>query len=410
MLAPMSNGPLFEDKSPRPAHGSSPPPLRLRMPARSTFPDRAALEDVKRQLAATMIERGHQQLEILHDPEMQIAGFVCIHSTKRGPALGGLRFRQYDSALAAGEDVLNLAEGMSLKALAADLPLGGGKAVLIKPDRIDNTEAYFERVGELLHQVCPNGAYITAEDMGTDVTTLGIIKRRYPFVVGLEGGAGDPSPWTALGVLKSIKAVNREILGNSSLEGITVAIEGVGNVGMQLARFLHKRGAKLIVADIDQQKALKAANSFDATIVAPEEILRQKCDILAPCAIGGVIRADNVQQIRAAAIVGAANNIIQGEDPEVHWALYNQGTFYAQDFFANAGGLCRVPLDITDDLKRKLLKHDWKQIETIKDTSFLGRIRKIPIKLMDAVKQTPEGTPPSLHMLKSAKEALDRAA
>jgi len=377
------------------------------LPKTVTFPTLAELQAVVKQLQPEMKRRGHQLLEILYDPKLQIAGFVSIHSTERGPALGGLRNFNYRSALDAAEDVLNLAEGMSYKALGADLPLGGGKAVLIEPPAVRDEEVYYGRVGELLLEACPKGSYISAEDMGTTVQRLGYVSKTYPYTVGLDGGSGDPSPATALGVFLSIEAINRELLGNLSLEGKTVAIQGVGNVGMHLAERLHGAGAKLIVADINPELVKKAVERFGAEECTPEDILYAECDILAPCARGGVLTPDNVGRIRAKeAVIGSANNVIRNEDEAVHRALHKMGIVYAPDFIVSAGGLCQVALDIKGDLLENLVKNGWSQVKNINDTGVVERIHSIPERLIKGLKEVDGNTPPSLLILERAKQAL----
>ncbi len=377
-------------------------PLRHQLQGLSfTSPCPASLSDLliaKEALSLEMTRRGHERLEILHDANLGISGFVAIHNTKSGPALGGLRITKYNNAVEAGRDTLDLAEGMTLKARAANLPLGGGKGVLMAPAGISDEAEFFKGVGRLLSQLFPDGAYITAEDLGTSVSRLEEVKKNYPFVVGTSKGVADPSPYTALGVFLSIEAVAKEVLGQSSLNGLTVAIQGLGHVGMPLAEKLHAAGAHLIVADIDQTRAKEAVQRFGARI--SEDIISEKCDILCPCARGAVVNKNTIASIRAKALVGAANNIIASEDEELHKKLHQQNCFVLNDFVANGGGLLAVATELRGTLRDRLEANGWNSISRLTDAHPLDLVRTIPGRFINAhreARQLKEIT--SLHIL-----------
>lgn len=268
---------------------------------------------------------------------------VAVHSTALGPSLGGLRLWHYDSTAAAVSDVLRLAKGMTLKAAAAGLDLGGGKGVICARSSALSPAGRRELLldfGDLVESL--DGRYITAEDVGTGTDDMEAIAERTEHVTGLPqaaGGGGDPSPFTAIGVEAAMRACVESRLGTADLRGLGVTIIGLGHVGSRLAMRLRTAGARLSVCDVDDRKRDLAAR-LDARWVGPDEALRADCDVLAPCALGGVIDDDNVHRLHAGIVCGAANN--QLTDDGLAEALADRGILYAPDFVVNAGGLIGV--------------------------------------------------------------------
>ena len=267
---------------------------------------------------------------------------VALHDTRLGPAIGGCRFLEYDSDEAALVDALRLARGMTYKAALAGLPHGGGKTVLIRPRRMFDRAAIFRAFGRFLDGL--GGQYYTAEDSGTGVEDMEVVRSVTKQVVGTGGGSGDPSPFTALGVRRGIEACVKIKLGRSSLEDVHVAIQGVGHVGYHLCRELHAAGAKLTVADIDPLKAERAQRELGANVVPIDRIFDVECDVLSPCALGSALNDDTIPRLRALIVAGAANN--QLAEPRHGDDLNARGILYAPDYAINAGGLINVALEL----------------------------------------------------------------
>ncbi len=283
----------------------------------------------------------HERVLLAADAETGLKAILAVHSTARGPAFGGCRFWTYDNELAALNDSLRLSQGMSLKNALADLPFGGGKAVIIKPAGDFDRPALFAAFGRAVQSL--EGAYITAEDVGTTTADMLGMQAQTQFVSGIpRAGAfgGDPSPKTAWGVFVSIEAGVKLHLKRNSLEGVRVAIQGLGAVGWHLAEFLHKAGAKLVVTDVDAAKIARAQQLLGAQAVGIDEILSADVDVLAPCALGAALNSVSVPQIRAQLIAGAANNqLATAADGD---ALQQRGICYLPDYLVNAGGIISV--------------------------------------------------------------------
>ena len=302
-------------------------------------------------LVERLASHGYGELHLAHDPATGLRAYVAVHDTRLGPALGGCRFIPYASEEQAAIDALRLGRGMTYKAALAGLPLGGGKAVLWREDGTETRLApgsparrdLFRAFGRVVEGL--RGRYITAEDSGTSPEDMVEIATATKHVVGLpeaKGGVGDPSPYTARGVRRGIEAVAREVLGRDSLAGVHVAIQGIGHVGLSLARELAQAGCKLTVADIMFSRIRLAQDQVqkDVGIADIDGILETECDILAPCALGGVIRGDTVGRLRCQAVAGAANN--QLADASIDDALHRRGIFWAPDYAVNAAGLMWV--------------------------------------------------------------------
>lgn len=282
------------------------------------------------------------RLESLHfaqDPQSGLKAIIAIHNSHLGPALGGCRYLSYPDEQSAIADALRLAKGMSYKAALAGVGQGGGKAVIMRPAHVDNRGALFEAFGRFIETL--NGHYITAMDSGTSSADMDCIAQHTQHVTSTTA-EGDPSPHTAMGVFAGIRATAMARLGSDNLEGLRVAVQGLGNVGYALAEQLHAAGAELLVSDLDEGRVQLAMEQLGAHPVASEALLATPCDILAPCGLGGVLNSQSVLQLRCAAVAGAANNQLASCD--VADTLQARGILYAPDYVINAGGLIYVAL------------------------------------------------------------------
>jgi leucine dehydrogenase len=281
---------------------------------------------------------------------------MAIHSTALGPALGGTRFYPYGSEAEALEDVLRLSQGMSLKAAAAGLDLGGGKAVIIGDHRKLKSERLWRAYGRVVDSL--RGRYITAEDVGTDAHDMELIRRETRWVVGVpveEGGSGDPSPATARGIMAGIRATARFVWGDEDISGKCVAVLGVGKVGTDLVRRLHENGCKITVADIYPPSLERVRNEYDVTVVEPDEIYDVECDIFSPCSLGSVLTEQTIPRLKTQVIVGCANNqLATVEDGD---RLEARDILYAPDFVVNAGGLINVNEELRGYTTEKAAAH-----------------------------------------------------
>lgn len=294
-------------------------------------------------------ESGHERVLICSNPDVGLKAIIAVHSTVLGPGLGGVRMYPYKSFDEALTDVLRLSKGMTYKAAAAGLNLGGGKAVIIADSKKDKSEALLRCFGQYVDSL--NGLYITAEDVGTDMEDMEVILTETRWVTGkspAHGGSGDPSPVTAYGTLQGIKAAANWKWDDPSLEGRSVAIQGLGSVGHHLARYLiDDEGARVVGSDIDPEK-VETARELGVEIVPPEEITAADCEILAPCAMGATLNDDTIPKLKCQIIAGAANNQLHHEERHGH-ALHERGILYAPDFVINAGGLINVYNELTGE-------------------------------------------------------------
>lgn len=269
------------------------------------------------------------------DPDTGMKAIIAIHSTKLGPALGGCRFIEYPDTNAALYDAMRLARGMSYKAALANLPLGGGKSVIIKPHSSYNHAAYFHKFGEFVNEL--GGRYITALDSGTQLSDMDIIAEHTPYVASLSSHNGDPSPSTARGVVRGIQAAIAFKLHKTDLSGLHIAIQGLGHVGYLVAKHLHELGVRLTVADIDPIRVNQAVKEFGATAAPTDTIHKVPCDVFSPCALGSIINDTSINQLQTTIIAGAANN--QLAHAYHGQRLHDKGIVYATDYVINAGGL-----------------------------------------------------------------------
>ncbi|MDO8799012.1 Glu/Leu/Phe/Val dehydrogenase dimerization domain-containing protein [Phenylobacterium sp.] len=287
---------------------------------------------------------GHESVNAFFDEKTGLKCIIAVHSTALGPAAGGCRMWPYASADLALEDALRLSRAMSYKNAMADIPLGGGKAVIIGDARTQKTPALFEAFGRAVDAL--GGRYWTAEDVGVSPADLMHARRETRYVAGLEGHAaasGDPSPVTAEGVFRGVALSVRRAL-NRDLSGVTVAIQGVGHVGAYLADKLHAAGAKLIITDTNPEALRAVAERTGAKVVSPADIFEAQADVFAPCALGGAINAETLPRLKARIIAGGANN--QLATPEVGRALFERGMLYAPDYVINGGGIINVAAEI----------------------------------------------------------------
>lgn len=282
---------------------------------------------------------GLERLHLASDPATGLRAIIAIHSTARGPAIGGCRFIQYNSDEDAIIDAARLARGMSYKSALAGLPHGGAKAVIIQPSGTYDRNALMQAFGRFVNDI--GGQYITAMDSGTQTTDMDAISQTTRWV-SCTSSSGDPSPYTALGVFEGIKAAVMHRSGSHALGGLHVAVQGLGHVGYAVARLLYDAGAHLTVTDIDSAKVLKAVNEFGAKAVAADKIYAVDCDIFCPCGLGAVINDHTVHQLNCNIVAGSANNQLARENHGE--LLHKRGILYAPDYLINAGGLIFVAL------------------------------------------------------------------
>ena len=287
----------------------------------------------------------HEEIVICYNKDAGLKAIIAIHNTALGPALGGTRMWNYASDEEALVDVLRLSKGMTYKAAASGLNLGGGKAVIIGDPKTQKNEALFRAFGQYVQSL--NGRYITAEDVGTTEKDMEYVYAETRWVTGISkslGGSGDPSPFTAHGVLMGIKASVKEKFNTDSLKGIRVAVQGLGNVGYHLVEYLVKEGAQITVTDIDADKCKKVEKEYNVKVVDKDQILFTDCDVLAPCALGAIFNDQTIPKVKAKIIAGGANN--QLAEQRHGQALKEVGILYAPDYVINAGGLMNVFVEL----------------------------------------------------------------
>ena len=290
---------------------------------------------------------GYEEVWLANDPDASYHAILAIHSTRRGPALGGTRIMRYADDDAALTDVLRLARGMTYKCAAANIPLGGGKSVIVEPrhdyDRAELLRAHGRAVESL------GGRYVTSVDIGTSPEDMVIVRETTTHVTGLPNELGDPSPVTARGVVRAIEAARQVTTSSRDLRGVRVAIQGCGHVGRALAVQLSALGARSIVCDVSEQRAKAVAEQCEGELCAPDDVYAVDADVYAPCATGATLNAKTIPRLEARIVAGAANNQLETHrDGE---ALRERGITYVPDFIANAGGaiyLCRVLAGWTD--------------------------------------------------------------
>jgi len=306
---------------------------------------------------------GHEQVVFCSDPEVGLKAIIAIHDTTLGPALGGTRMWNYPSDAEAITDVLRLSRGMTYKAAVAGLNLGGGKAVIIGDPYTQKNEMLFRSYGRYIETL--RGRYITAEDVGTTVRDMEWIRMETSYVTGVGGehGSGDPSPYTALGVFVGIKAAAQFAYGSDSLAGKRIAVQGAGNVARNLVAQLVKDGARVVVTDIFEEKALQICSHYGAEYVPPDEIYNVACDIFSPNALGAILNDTTIPKLRCSIVAGGANNQLADEERHARM-LSERGILYAPDYVINAGGL----INVTSEIEHWSREQVTRKVESIYDT------------------------------------------
>jgi len=337
-------------------------------------------KEMRMQVFEKLAEYRYEQLVFCHDKATGLRAIIAIHDTTLGPALGGCRMYPYATEEEAMVDVLRLARGMTYKAAASGLNLGGGKSVIIADPRTDKSEALFRSFGRYIETLA--GRYIVAEDVGTSTEDANFIRVETSHVVGVDvtrGGSGDPSPLTALGVRQGMRACAEAVFGTTSLEDRVVAVQGIGHVGYHLCRLLHEEGASLIVTDVDAAAVERAVREFGAKAVELDEILTIPCDIFAPCALGAVLNDATIPELRCSIVAGSANNVLA----ESHHgeALSERGILYAPDYVINAGGLINVADELEGYNERRAVNRVMRIEDTIRRVIAISRRDGVPTNI-----------------------------
>jgi leucine dehydrogenase len=308
----------------------------------------------------------HEVVHFIDNEECGLKAIICIHSTHLGPSAGGARFWHYEEDELALTDALRLSRGMSYKNAMAGLPLGGGKSVILANKDRTKTPEMLHQFGKAVDQLC--GRYVTAEDVGMSVHDMIEVARSTAYVAGLPNTkgdvGGDPGPHTSLGVFLGIKAAVKRALGKDSLDGLHIAMQGAGSVASGVSYHAVAEGARLSIADVDEDKAQKLADEVGGTVVAPEEILGLEADVLSPNALGAILNSTTIANLKVPIVAGGANN--QLAKPEDGEALQTRGILYAPDYVINAGGIINVCTEYLGDGDSHLVRE---------------RIQGIPLRL-----------------------------
>jgi leucine dehydrogenase len=323
-----------------------------------------------------MRELGHEQLVLCSEPAVGYKGIIAVHNTTLGPALGGTRFWNYDSEEEAIVDALRLARGMTYKAAVAGLNLGGGKSVIIGDPRTTRREMIFRAHGRFVDSL--KGRYITAEDVGTGVEDedMDFVQMETNHVAGIAGRSGDPSPVTAYGTYRGIKAAAKAKFGDDSLNGMTIAVQGTGHVGYYLCEYLAEEGARLVVTDIDESRVQTVVNEFGASAVKPDAIYTVDAQVFAPCALGAIVNDKTIPNFKFQVIAGAANN--QLAEPRHGDELERRGILYAPDYVINAGGLINVYGELNEWSNERSKRKAGEIYDTLIDLFELAKKEGLP--------------------------------
>jgi len=317
----------------------------------------------------------HEQLMFCNDPNTGLRAIICIHNTTLGPAIGGIRFFQYSSQNAAIQDALRLSKAMTYKSALAGLNLGGGKAVIIGQNA-SKSEALFRSFGRYIESL--GGRFIGGEDMNTTVEDMNHIRHETQWVLGsstAKGGSGQTSPMTAYGVVQAMRACLEVRFGRTDLHGRKIAIQGVGAVGYQVAKLLHEQGAQLYYHDLSSRNLKRVMTAFPGEVITGD-FYSTKCDILAPCAVGGVLNQRTIPRIHASIVAGAANNQLENEDLDAE-LLKKRNILYATDYAINSGGLISASAELTGSSPQRAKEDTAKIFNTIKHIIGLADKEKL---------------------------------
>ncbi|UPS91642.1 MULTISPECIES: Glu/Leu/Phe/Val family dehydrogenase [unclassified Bizionia] len=298
----------------------------------------------------------HEQVVFCNDKDTGLKAIIGIHNTVLGPALGGTRMWNYENEWEALNDVLRLSRGMTFKSAITGLNLGGGKAVIIGDAKTQKTPELMRKFGEFVHSL--SGRYITAEDVGMTTADMDTVREVTPYVTGISeslGGAGNPSPITAYGVFMGMKAAAKYKFGSDVLEGKSVFVQGIGNVGEALVEHLVDEGANVTISDISQERLEEVRSKYGVSIYGGKDIYSEPMDIYAPCALGATINDDTVQKIKAQVIAGAANNQLAVEQKHGK-ILQERGIVWAPDFLINAGGIINVYAELEGYDRKEIMR------------------------------------------------------
>jgi leucine dehydrogenase len=298
----------------------------------------------------------HEQIVFCNDKDTGLKAIIGIHNTVLGPALGGTRMWNYNNEWEALNDVLRLSRGMTFKSAITGLNLGGGKAVIIGDAKTQKTPELMRRFGEFVHSL--SGKYITAEDVGMTTEDMDTVREVTPYVTGIsesKGGAGNPSPITAYGVFMGMKAAAKFKFGSDVLEDKSVYVQGIGHVGEALVEHLVNEGAKVTIADINQERLEEIRSKYDVTIYGGQDIYSEPMDIYAPCALGATINDDTIERLQAKIVAGAANNQLAEENKHGR-ILQEKGIVYAPDFLINAGGIINVYAELENYDRQEIMR------------------------------------------------------
>ncbi|MDZ4660612.1 MAG: Glu/Leu/Phe/Val dehydrogenase dimerization domain-containing protein [Pseudomonadota bacterium] len=319
----------------------------------------------------------HEEVIYCHNKDVGLKAIIAIHNTALGPALGGTRMWPYTSEHEALVDVLRLSKGMTYKAAMAGLNLGGGKAVIIGDPKTQKSESLFRAFGIFINSL--NGRFITAEDVGTSVRDMEYMFMETLWVTGIPkafGGSGDPSPYTAHGVLCGIKAAVSFHLGAVALKGLKVAVQGLGNVGSNLVKFLLDEGAIVIVSDIDKDKVKIICDKFNIKSISPAEIVITDCDVFAPCALGAVINDETIHKLKCKIVAGGANNqLAENRHGDM---LKEKNILYAPDYVINSGGLMNVFVELEGYSPERAFDKTRQVYDNLMDVFKIAKAENIP--------------------------------
>jgi leucine dehydrogenase len=324
----------------------------------------------------------HEQVVFASDRESGLRCIIAIHSTALGPAFGGCRMRPYASETEALADALRLSRGMTFKAGICDLPYGGGKAVVIGDPRKDKSRSLLRALGRAVEAL--GGRYVIADDVGTTLADLAVLREVTTHTAAATSAAQQQLAVTAYGVWMALRAAAGHLFGSSDLAGLRIAVQGLGNVGFPLCDYLHRQGARLIVSDVDPRRAAKAARAFEARSIPPEAIYDEAADILAPCALGGVLNRQTIPRLKVRIVCGGANN--QLNEPGLDLVLAERGILYVPDYLANAGGVIDFHQERVDDRPEAVLRSVGRIHDIVGDVlARAGAEGSTPLQLADRI-------------------------